>query len=103
VTGQLPSAVRADSFAYAAALAVVATLLPILLFLKGLKRIGAARAGIIGTLEPLVTVILAAAVLGSVLGPFELIGGAMIVGASLLIHRAGLGRPEGPPVEAPRE
>jgi len=103
VTGQLPTTVRGDSLAYAVALAVFATLLPILLFLKGLKLIGAARAGVIGTMEPLVTVVLAALVLGSVLGPFEVVGGAMIVGASLLIHRAGLQGSDQPPVEAPRE
>jgi len=101
--GQLPTSVRLDSLAYALALAVVATLLPILLFLKGLKRIGAARAGVIGTMEPLVTVLLAAVILGSVLGPFEVLGGAMIVVASLLIHRAGLRRPGEAPAELPRE
>lgn len=100
--GGLPASFALDSLAYAAALAVVATLLPILLFLKGLKVIGAARAGVIGTLEPLVTVVLAWAVLGSLLGPLQLVGGALVLAASLLVHRSGLKEREAAS-EVPRE
>lgn len=90
LTGGLPVGVALDSLAYAVALAVLATLLPILLFLKGLKIIGASRAGIIGTLEPLVTVLLAWAILGSILGPLQVVGGALVLTASFLVHRSGL-------------
>jgi drug/metabolite transporter (DMT)-like permease len=101
-TSSLPSNVALDSLAYAIALAVVATLLPILFFLKGLKIIGASRAGVIGTLEPLVTVLLAAAVLGSVLAPIQVVGGALVLAASLLVHRSGLKEREAAS-ELPRE
>ncbi len=102
VFGGLPLAVRLDSVGYAVALAVVATLLPILLFLKGLKIIGASRAGVIGTLEPLMTVVLAWAVLGSALGPLQAVGGALVLAASLLVHRSGLREREAA-AEMPRE
>lgn len=102
LTGGLPVGVALDSLAYAVALAVVATLLPILLFLKGLKIIGASRAGVIGTLEPLVTVLLAWAVLGSILGPLQLVGGALVLTASFLVHRSGLREREAA-AEVPRE
>lgn len=102
VTGSLPFEVALDSFAYAAALAVVATLLPILFFLKGLKIIGASRAGVVGTLEPLVTVVLAAAVLGSVLSAVQIVGGALVLAASILVHRSGLRQREAAS-EVPRE
>jgi drug/metabolite transporter (DMT)-like permease len=90
LTGNLPLGAPLDSIGYAIALAVVATLLPILLFLKGLRLIGAARAGVIGTLEPVVTVILAFAVLGEQLGALQWVGGALVVLASLLVHASGL-------------
>ncbi len=100
--GSLPTQVAADSLLYAGALAVLATLLPILLFLKGLKIIGASRAGVIGTLEPVVTVILAWAVLGSTLGPLQALGGALVLAASFLVHRSGLREREAAS-EVPRE
>jgi drug/metabolite transporter (DMT)-like permease len=103
VRGEVPVAAAPDSLAYAIALAIVATLLPILLFLKGLKLIGAARAGIIGTLEPLVTVVLAAAILGSTLGPVQMVGGALIIAASLMVHRAGARQAGAALPEVPRE
>lgn len=102
VFGGLPTNVALDSLMYAAALAVLATLLPILLFLKGLKIIGASRAGVIGTLEPLVTVLLAWAVLGSTLGPLQALGGALVLAASFLVHRSGLREREAAS-EVPRE
>ena len=102
LSGSLPLSASAESIGYAVALAVVATLLPILLFLKGLRLIGAARAGVIGTLEPVVTVVLAAAFLGDVLGPFQWVGGALVVFASLLVHASGLREREAAS-ELPRE
>ena len=87
--GKLPWSASAAAFGYAAALAVLSTLLPILLFLKGLRLIGAAKAGIIGTLEPLTTVALAAVILGSSLTGLQVFGGALILAASVAIHRWG--------------
>jgi drug/metabolite transporter (DMT)-like permease len=102
VTGSLPLGASAESIGYAIALAVVATLLPILLFLKGLRLIGAAPAGVIGTLEPVVTVILAWAVLSEQLGVLQWVGGALVVAASLLVHASGLREREAAS-ELPRE
>jgi drug/metabolite transporter (DMT)-like permease len=101
-TGSLPLQVAGNSFLYAAALAILATLLPILLFLKGLKIIGASRAGVIGTLEPVVTVVLAWGVLGSTLGPLQALGGALVLAASFLVHRSGMREREAAS-EVPRE
>jgi drug/metabolite transporter (DMT)-like permease len=100
--GALPLSPSLPSLGYAVALAVVATLLPILLFLKGLSLIGASRAGVIGTLEPVVTVLLAAALLGDRLGPFQAVGGALVVAASLLVHWSGLKEAEAA-LQLPRE
>jgi drug/metabolite transporter (DMT)-like permease len=102
LTGSLPLGAALDSVAFAAALAVVATLLPIVLFLKGLRLIGASRAGVIGTLEPVVTVALAAAVLGDALSVLQWVGGGLVVAASLIVHASGLREREAA-AEVPRE
>lgn len=62
------------------ALGVTATAIPVTLFLLGIQWIGPARASIFSTLEPLITVLLAAAVLGERLLPLQILGGLLILG-----------------------
>jgi drug/metabolite transporter (DMT)-like permease len=61
------------------ALGVTATAIPVTLFLLGVQWIGPARASIFSTLEPLITVGLAALLLGERLLPLQVAGGAMIL------------------------
>jgi drug/metabolite transporter (DMT)-like permease len=61
------------------ALGVVATAIPITLFLLGIQWIGPARAAIFSTLEPIITVGLASVVLNEILTPVQGIGGALIL------------------------
>lgn len=75
-----------------AAAVLVATVLPVVTFLAGLNRIGPANAAVLSTLEPVVTVLLAAWLLGEVLQPVALLGGALILGAVLLLMQAELRR-----------
>ncbi len=72
-----------------AAIAVVCTAAAIGLLFAGLERIGAARASVAATLEPLVTVALAAAFLGERLGPLQIAGGALIVASVVALARLG--------------
>jgi drug/metabolite transporter (DMT)-like permease len=65
--------------AWIALLSVVSTALPITLFVIGLKRIGAGRAAIYSTIEPVVTVIAASLILGERIGGFQYLGGALIL------------------------
>jgi drug/metabolite transporter (DMT)-like permease len=74
-------------YALAGSMAVVATAIPATLFLAGLARVGATRAAIVSTLEPAVTVVLAALLLGEGLGPVRLIGGAVILVAAIVVAR----------------
>jgi drug/metabolite transporter (DMT)-like permease len=67
------------------ALALVSTALAYGTLLAGMRRIGPTPAAMLSTLEPVVTVVLAAAFLGENLGPLQLGGGALIVGAALLL------------------
>lgn len=69
-------------------LVLIATVVPVVTFLAGLERIGATNAAMLSTLEPVVTVLLAALLLGEALEPIALLGGALILVAVLLL---GLG------------
>jgi drug/metabolite transporter (DMT)-like permease len=75
------------------AMAVIATVIPVATFLAGLKRIGPADASMLSTFEPVVTVILAALLLGEKLQPLALVGGALILAAALLLTRSQLQKP----------
>ena len=73
------------------AIALVSTAFAIVAFFAGLKRIDAANASMISTLEPLVTVALAVVVLGETLTLNKILGGMMIMAGVLLLarHEAG--------------
>ncbi|HEX7276537.1 MAG TPA: DMT family transporter [Acidimicrobiales bacterium] len=57
----------------------------------GLSRLGASRTAVVMTLEAFVAVALAAAFLGESLVPAQLVGGAAIVAAAVVVGRAGNG------------
>jgi drug/metabolite transporter (DMT)-like permease len=80
-------ALTAGGYALAGSMAVVATAVPATLFLAGLARIGATRAAIISTLEPVTTVVLAALLLGEALGGVRLAGGAVVLVAAIVVAR----------------
>ena len=63
--------------------------IPTLLFLLGIRSIGPTRASIVALLEPVFGALLAAYLLGEVLVPIQLLGGAMILAAAALLQRAG--------------
>jgi drug/metabolite transporter (DMT)-like permease len=70
------------------AIAVVSTVVAILAFFAGLKRVGPATASIVSTLEPVVTVALAWLVLGETLTPLQLAGGALVLSCAAILARA---------------
>jgi drug/metabolite transporter (DMT)-like permease len=75
------------------AMVLVATVLPVAAFLAGLERIGPTNAAMLSTLEPVVTVLLAASLLGETLKPVALLGGGLILGAVVLLTGSELHRP----------
>ena len=77
-------------------LALVSTALAYGTLLAGMRRIGPTPAAMLSTLEPVVTVLLAAAFLGETLGVLPLFGGALIVGAALLLASEDRWKPRGP-------
>ncbi|WP_247002261.1 EamA family transporter [Halosolutus gelatinilyticus] len=69
------------------AIAILATVVPVLTFFAGIARIGASRASIISTAEPAVTVALGALVLGEPVTVVTIGGGALVVAGVILIQR----------------
>jgi drug/metabolite transporter (DMT)-like permease len=68
-------------------IAVVSTVVAILAFFAGLKRVGPATASIVSTLEPVVTVALAWALLGESLAPMQVVGGALVLASAAWLAR----------------
>jgi drug/metabolite transporter (DMT)-like permease len=69
-------------------IALISTVAAITLFFAGLARVGPTQASTLSTIEPLFTVLLAAVLLGERIAPLQLAGGALILGAVLLLARA---------------
>jgi drug/metabolite transporter (DMT)-like permease len=68
-----------------AGIALVSTVAAVSLFFAGLKRVGPTTASILSTVEPVVTVALAFLVFGELLGSLQLIGGALVVTAVIVL------------------
>lgn len=71
---------------------LLATVLPVMAFLVGLSRVGPTTAAMLSTLEPVVTVVLAAWLQGELLQPLTVVGGILILGAVLLLTQSELRR-----------
>jgi drug/metabolite transporter (DMT)-like permease len=84
--GQLrPGELTAAGWGWLACLALVSTVAAVSLFFAGLERVGPTTASILSTAEPVVTVLLAFLVFGELLGPLQLLGGALVLGAVLVL------------------
>jgi drug/metabolite transporter (DMT)-like permease len=84
--GQLrPGELTAAGWGWLACLAVVSTVAAVSLFFAGLERVGPTTASILSTAEPVVTVLLAFLVFGELLGPVQLLGGALVLAAVLVL------------------
>jgi len=73
---------------------VFSTIIPITTFLAGLEIVGPTNAAMLSTLEPVVTVLLAAWLFGERLMPVTLLGGMLILVAVIVLTRAELSRNE---------
>lgn len=67
------------------AIALFSTVIAIAAFLSGIKRIGAAQASIISTLEPVITLVLGVALLDESISVSQLLGGTLVLVAVVLL------------------
>jgi drug/metabolite transporter (DMT)-like permease len=84
-----PGEVTPAGWGWLAGIAVVSTVAAVSLFFAGLKRVGPTTASILSTVEPVVTVVLAFLVFGELLGSLQLLGGALVIAAVIVLasHR----------------
>ncbi len=85
VTGSLALG-DGSSWIWIGAIALLSTVLPVSTFLLGLERVGGPTASIVSTVEPLLTVTLAVALLGESLGALQMLGGALVIGAVVALQ-----------------
>ncbi len=65
---------------------VVGAGIPTVAFIAGIRLLGAPRAAILATLEPVVGVSLAAILLGETPQPLQIVGGVLIIAAGVLLQ-----------------
>ena len=100
VTGQPldPRTIPAEAWPFLGAIGFVASFLAIQTFYAGARRIGAAQAALVATVEPVFIVVAAALILGEVLMPLQLVGAGCILVGVIIAQTAP--RPRGAPVPA---
>lgn len=94
----VPWAVPAEAWPLLGAVGLVASFLAIQAFYAGARRIGAAKAALTSTVEPLIIVLLAWLVLDQTLAPIQLAGAALILIAVVVAQTSP--RPSGAPEPA---
>jgi drug/metabolite transporter (DMT)-like permease len=85
-----------NGWAVGLGIALVPTMVAISFFMAALPRIGAARAALLSTLEPVITVLLAVVILGDRLSALQVAGGALVLLAVVVVQAAHLWRPGAP-------
>lgn len=73
-------------------LATISTVIPIMTFYAGLRRLGAARAAILSMLEPVLTLLWALLIRGEGLGWLQMIGAGLVLGSVFILQRWGESR-----------
>jgi drug/metabolite transporter (DMT)-like permease len=85
-TGSLDLHLSGEAWLWLILIALVSTVVAVSAFFAGLRRVGPSEAAILSTFEPVVTVALAFAVLNERMSPAQLLGGALVLGAVVLLQ-----------------
>ena len=93
LNGQLLLPRTSNGWLVGFAIVVIPTMVAISFFLAGLPRIGANRAALLSTWEPVITVLLAVLLLGDRLSAVQVVGGALVLLAVVVVQAAHLWRP----------
>jgi drug/metabolite transporter (DMT)-like permease len=88
-------------YAYSLAMAVIATVLPVILTAKAIQMIGAPKVAIIGAVGPIATIVLAWWLLNEPIGWEQIVGAALVMSGVLLISVKPKPKPK--PAEQPAD
>jgi drug/metabolite transporter (DMT)-like permease len=86
VRGSLTLGMGFAGWSWTTTVAVSSTVIALAAYLAGVERLGASRASILATLEPAIACVLAFLVFGDRLTPLQLLGGAFVVSAGLVLQ-----------------
>ena len=101
ISGQVDLHMDGVAWVSLVSLSLVCTVLAITTFFLGLERVGPSTASIVSTVEPAWTVALAAVCFGETLGAVQLLGGALVLGAVVVLQlRLGRVQPGAAPDHA---
>ncbi len=89
LSGSLNLNITPLGLVWAAAIALIPTVLAITLFFAGLRIIGASKAAIVSTVEPAVSILAASIILGETVTLEQALGGALIL-VSVLVLQLGV-------------
>lgn len=76
------------------AMAIFATVVPIFAFYAGLRKLGAPRAAILSTLEPVLVLVWSFMLLRETMLPLQVVGAAFILASAILLQLRGTPAPE---------
>jgi drug/metabolite transporter (DMT)-like permease len=91
-----PTDIPAEAWLPLVLLGVFSTAVALQTFYAGSKRIGAANASLVSTIEPVYIIAMATLLLHETLTPVQMLGGALVIGGVVLVQTAGA-----TPVRAP--
>jgi drug/metabolite transporter (DMT)-like permease len=85
-----PAQIPAEAWIPLLGVGVVATAIAIQAFYAGARRIGAAQASLVSTVEPVYTIALATVLFGEMLGPVQVLGGVLVISGVLIAQSGSL-------------
>jgi drug/metabolite transporter (DMT)-like permease len=86
-------------YGYSLAMAVIATVLPVILTAKAIQMIGAPKVAIIAAVGPVATIVLAWWLLGEPIGWEQIVGAALVMSGVLLISVKPRSKPQPAPAD----
>jgi drug/metabolite transporter (DMT)-like permease len=88
----MPAQIPSEAWLPLIGVGVVSTAIALQGFYAGARRIGAAQAALVSTVEPVYTITLASILFGEMLTPVQLIGGVMVITGVILAQLGSRGR-----------
>ena len=84
----LPGQIPDDAWVPLIGVGIVSTAIALQAFYAGTRRIGAAQASLVSTVEPIYTIVLASLLFGERLTPVQLLGGLLVI-VGVLVAQSG--------------